>query len=62
MILQLRSLALPFTVMEWTLPSAPRPSQGGISTQKSSFSEDQASVADASQNASSVKSKKGIVN
>lgn len=25
--LQLRSLALPFTVLEWTLPAAPRPSQ-----------------------------------
>lgn len=27
--MQLRSLALPFTVLEWTLPTVPRPGQAG---------------------------------
>ncbi|XP_020879652.1 WD repeat-containing protein 11 isoform X2 [Arabidopsis lyrata subsp. lyrata] len=35
----LRSLALPFTVVEWTLPAVPRPGQGGPSKQSLSASE-----------------------
>ncbi|CAN8287938.1 unnamed protein product [Cochlearia groenlandica] len=35
----LRSLALPFTVVEWTLPAVPRPGQGGPSKQLLSTSE-----------------------
>ncbi|XP_042498165.1 WD repeat-containing protein 11 isoform X2 [Macadamia integrifolia] len=35
--MMLRSLALPFTVLEWTLPTVPRPVQNGPSSQ-SSFS------------------------
>nr|XP_043627885.1 WD repeat-containing protein 11-like isoform X2 [Erigeron canadensis] len=31
--IMLRSLALPFTVLEWTLPTVPRPSQTGTSKQ-----------------------------
>ncbi|CAI0629292.1 unnamed protein product [Linum tenue] len=31
---QLRSLALPFTVLEWTLPTVPKPVQNGPSTPK----------------------------
>ncbi|RVX11120.1 hypothetical protein CK203_013178 [Vitis vinifera] len=42
----LRSLALPFTVLEWTLPTAPRPVQNGPSRQASS-SRDRTSVAPA---------------
>ncbi|KAK9141734.1 hypothetical protein Syun_011134 [Stephania yunnanensis] len=34
--IMLRSLALPFTVLEWTLPMAPRPVQNGPSRQSSS--------------------------
>ncbi|XP_006646857.2 WD repeat-containing protein 11-like [Oryza brachyantha] len=37
--LMLRSLALPFTVLEWTLPSAPRPSQNAASKQSSTSKE-----------------------
>ncbi|XP_008809225.1 WD repeat-containing protein 11 isoform X2 [Phoenix dactylifera] len=33
--IMLRSLALPFTVLEWTLPSAPRPNQSAPSRQSS---------------------------
>ncbi|XP_022729345.1 WD repeat-containing protein 11-like [Durio zibethinus] len=33
--IMLRSLALPFTVMEWTLPTVPRPVQNGPSRQSS---------------------------
>lgn len=61
MVLQLRSLALPFTVMEWTLPSAPRPSQNGTSVQIVSFSGDQPSVTDTVPNPSALKSIEGIV-
>ncbi|KAJ0752006.1 putative transcription factor WD40-like family [Helianthus annuus] len=31
--IMLRSLALPFTVLEWTLPTVPRPTQSGVSKQ-----------------------------
>ncbi|KAI3724972.1 hypothetical protein L1987_64741 [Smallanthus sonchifolius] len=31
--IMLRSLALPFTVLEWTLPTVPRPTHGGASKQ-----------------------------
>ncbi|KAJ9688671.1 hypothetical protein PVL29_014362 [Vitis rotundifolia] len=44
--IMLRSLALPFTVLEWTLPTAPRPVQNGPSRQASS-SRDRTSVAPA---------------
>lgn len=37
--MMLRSLALPFTVLEWTLPAAPRPSQNAASKQSSSSKE-----------------------
>ncbi|PIA57024.1 hypothetical protein AQUCO_00600031v1 [Aquilegia coerulea] len=36
--IMLRSLALPFTVLEWTLPTVPRPSQNVSSSRQSSFS------------------------
>ncbi|KAL5729631.1 hypothetical protein ACHQM5_002555 [Ranunculus cassubicifolius] len=36
--IMLRSLALPFTVLEWTLPTVPRPSQNGPSSRQSPFS------------------------
>ncbi|KAJ4839223.1 hypothetical protein Tsubulata_007753 [Turnera subulata] len=42
---ELRSLALPFTVLEWTLPTVPRPSQNGPSRQLSMSSKDRAPVA-----------------
>uniref|UniRef100_A0A0E0JVA1 Uncharacterized protein n=1 Tax=Oryza punctata TaxID=4537 RepID=A0A0E0JVA1_ORYPU len=37
--MMLRSLALPFTVLEWTLPSAPRPGQNAASKQSSTSKE-----------------------
>ncbi|KAK1614663.1 hypothetical protein QYE76_020180 [Lolium multiflorum] len=37
--MMLRSLALPFTVLEWTLPAAPRPSQSAASKQSSTSKE-----------------------
>ncbi|KAK7821723.1 hypothetical protein CFP56_037347, partial [Quercus suber] len=40
----LRSLALPFTVLEWTLPTVPRPVQNGPSTQSSLLSRDRTAV------------------
>ncbi|PQP98599.1 WD repeat-containing protein 11 [Prunus yedoensis var. nudiflora] len=43
--IMLRSLALPFTVLEWTLPTVPRPVQNGPAKQSSSSSKDQTSVA-----------------
>lgn len=42
--LQLRSLALPFTVLEWTLPAAPRPGQNASSKQSSTSKERSAGV------------------
>ncbi|CAE6074452.1 unnamed protein product [Arabidopsis arenosa] len=42
----LRSLALPFTVVEWTLPAVPRPGQGGPSKQSLSASEGVTASAD----------------
>ncbi|CAH2033402.1 unnamed protein product [Thlaspi arvense] len=42
----LRSLALPFTVVEWTLPAVPRPGQGGPSKQLLSASEGVTASAD----------------
>ncbi|KAM1046662.1 hypothetical protein PS2_025881 [Malus domestica] len=36
--IMLRSLALPFTVLEWTLPAVPRPAQNGPAKQSSSSS------------------------
>ncbi|KAF5805222.1 putative transcription factor WD40-like family [Helianthus annuus] len=39
--IMLRSLALPFTVLEWTLPAVPRPSQTGASKQSVASSQDQ---------------------
>ncbi|KAM0041104.1 putative transcription factor WD40-like family [Helianthus debilis subsp. tardiflorus] len=39
--IMLRSLALPFTVLEWTLPAVPRPSQSGASKQSVASSQDQ---------------------
>ncbi|XP_043699328.1 WD repeat-containing protein 11-like isoform X2 [Telopea speciosissima] len=47
--IMLRSLALPFTVLEWTLPTAPRPVQNGPSRQFSFSSKDRnagASISD----------------
>ncbi|XP_062078101.1 uncharacterized protein LOC133782749 [Humulus lupulus] len=41
--IMLRSLALPFTVLEWTLPTAPRPSQTGPAKTSSLSSKDRAS-------------------
>ncbi|CAI9298397.1 unnamed protein product [Lactuca saligna] len=43
--IMLRSLALPFTVLEWTLPTVPRPSHSGASRQSVSNSQDNTSVA-----------------
>ncbi|XP_041006551.1 LOW QUALITY PROTEIN: WD repeat-containing protein 11-like [Juglans microcarpa x Juglans regia] len=43
--IMLRSLALPFTVVEWTLPTVPRPSQTGSSRQSSSLSRDRTDLA-----------------
>nr|XP_023872170.1 WD repeat-containing protein 11 isoform X2 [Quercus suber] len=42
--IMLRSLALPFTVLEWTLPTVPRPVQNGPSTQSSLLSRDRTAV------------------
>ncbi|XP_021634010.1 WD repeat-containing protein 11 isoform X3 [Manihot esculenta] len=42
--IMLRSLALPFTVLEWTLPTVPRPVQNGPSRQFSWSSKDQQPV------------------
>ncbi|KAL1195386.1 hypothetical protein V5N11_019949 [Cardamine amara subsp. amara] len=42
----LRSLALPFSVVEWTLPAVPRPGQGGPSKHLVSSSEGVAASAD----------------
>ncbi|XP_030954602.1 WD repeat-containing protein 11-like isoform X2 [Quercus lobata] len=42
--IMLRSLALPFTVLEWTLPTVPRPVQNGPSTQSSLLSRDHTAV------------------
>ncbi|XP_078428005.1 transducin family protein / WD-40 repeat family protein isoform X2 [Wolffia australiana] len=53
--MMLRSLALPFTVMEWTLPSAPWPNENLISTQTSSSSGDRPSIPNSLQNDSSLK-------
>lgn len=39
-IMQLRSLALPFTVLEWTLPTVPRPAQNKPSRTSSFLSKD----------------------
>uniref|UniRef100_A0A6N2N3Q0 Anaphase-promoting complex subunit 4 WD40 domain-containing protein n=1 Tax=Salix viminalis TaxID=40686 RepID=A0A6N2N3Q0_SALVM len=43
--IMLRSLALPFTVLEWTLPTVPRPVQNGPSKQVLWSSKDQTPVA-----------------
>ncbi|KAK1265665.1 hypothetical protein QJS04_geneDACA016164 [Acorus gramineus] len=43
--IMLRSLALPFTVLEWTLPTAPKPVQNGPPKQSSVFSKEPASAA-----------------
>lgn len=43
--MQIRSLALPFTVIEWTLPTAPRPGQTAQSRQLAVASEESAAVA-----------------
>ncbi|KAI3781932.1 hypothetical protein L2E82_11960 [Cichorium intybus] len=43
--IMLRSLALPFTVLEWTLPTVPRPTHTGASKQSVPTSQDQTSVA-----------------
>ncbi|KAM0932569.1 putative transcription factor WD40-like family [Dioscorea sansibarensis] len=50
--IMLRSLALPFTVLEWTLPSAPRPLQNGSSRQSPISSKEQSSNNISSGNAS----------
>lgn len=50
--IMLRSLALPFTVLEWTLPTVPRPGQTGQSRQS-----DHASTTSSRANASSADSK-----
>lgn len=42
--IMLRSLALPFTVVEWTLPTVPRPTQNGPSKSSSVLSKDQAAI------------------
>ncbi|XP_076929183.1 uncharacterized protein LOC143593436 [Bidens hawaiensis] len=39
--IMLRSLALPFIVLEWTLPAVPRPNQSGPSKQPAASSQDQ---------------------
>ncbi|XP_042424399.1 WD repeat-containing protein 11-like isoform X2 [Zingiber officinale] len=54
--IMLRSLALPFTVLEWTLPSAPRPIQSGPS-RESLASKEQISTPNTSANTSSTESK-----
>lgn len=41
----LRSLALPFTVMEWALPPVPKPPQKGFSRQSSFFSKERPTIA-----------------
>lgn len=41
----LRSLALPFTVMEWALPPVPKPPQKGFSRQQSFFSKERPTIA-----------------
>lgn len=41
----LRSLALPFTVMEWALPPVPKPPQKGYSRQSSFFSKERPTIA-----------------
>ncbi|GLT26225.1 hypothetical protein SLA2020_013070 [Shorea laevis] len=43
--IMLRSLALPFTVLEWTLPTVPRPTQNGPSRQSSLSSKDHTAAA-----------------
>ncbi|XVE98354.1 hypothetical protein REPUB_Repub03eG0099200 [Reevesia pubescens] len=43
--IMLRSLALPFTVLEWTLPTVPRPVQNGPSRQSSLSPKDNTAVA-----------------
>ncbi|XP_068653674.1 uncharacterized protein [Aristolochia californica] len=43
--IMLRSLALPFTVLEWTLPTAPRPAQKAPSLQSSFFSREPSPLA-----------------
>ncbi|KAA8523002.1 hypothetical protein F0562_009425 [Nyssa sinensis] len=45
--IMLRSLALPFTVLEWTLPTVPRPVQNGPSKPSSLSSRDQTHLAPA---------------
>ncbi|WVZ77962.1 hypothetical protein U9M48_025749 [Paspalum notatum var. saurae] len=45
--MMLRSLALPFTVLEWTLPAAPRPGQNTSSKQPSTSKERSAEVSGA---------------
>ncbi|CAI9758945.1 unnamed protein product [Fraxinus pennsylvanica] len=40
--IMLRSLALPFTVLEWTLPTVPRPAQNKVSKSSSFLSRDHA--------------------
>lgn len=42
---KLRSLALPFTVLEWTLPTVPRPSHSATSKPSTVNSQDNSSVA-----------------
>ncbi|KAL3839811.1 hypothetical protein ACJIZ3_024402 [Penstemon smallii] len=42
--IMLRSLALPFTVLEWTLPTVPRPAQNKTSTTSSYSSKDRVGV------------------
>ncbi|XP_042427978.1 WD repeat-containing protein 11-like isoform X3 [Zingiber officinale] len=54
--IMLRSLALPFTVLEWTLPSAPRPIQSGPS-RESLASKEQISTPNTSANTSSTEAK-----
>ncbi|ONK76641.1 uncharacterized protein A4U43_C03F30450 [Asparagus officinalis] len=55
--IMLRSLALPFTVLEWTLPSAPRPIQNAPARQSSFSSKEQSSGASSASNSSSPDSK-----
>lgn len=42
--IMLRSLALPFTVLEWTLPTVPRPAQNGPSRDRTAVASDVAST------------------
>lgn len=42
--IMLRSLALPFTVLEWTLPTVPRPAQNGPSRQSLVLPKDQTAM------------------